>query len=165
VKSLGPAAIFCGVLTVLLSLPGCNTHPVSAASPLSQSQAEKLAAQITINSCNADRTNLKQSVKLGTPDPNGHIREKYGPVLVYPIQVTWTGSCVGKVMGRTDYYENINAKYTASYYQDDFGEWKHTPYVGKCDWSRTAYQMEGEAKASIPNPPVDGCALMDLSAQ
>ena len=162
-KYSGPGVAVCGALAIALSLAVYNSETVNAASALTQADAEKLASQITVNGCNSDRKDLTQSVKLGTPDPNGHIREKYGPVMVYPIQVTWTGSCVGKVMGRTDYYANIDGKYTASYYRNDFGEWAHTPYVGKCSWSRVAYQMDGQAKTSIPNPAVDSCSLMDLS--
>jgi len=165
VKFLGPLAAGCGALAIAFSLFAYKTTAVNAADALSQQEAEKLAAQITINQCNGDRSQLAQSVKLGTPDPNGKIREKHGPVMVYPIQVTWAGSCVGKVMGRTDYYSNINAKYTASYYKNDFGDWAHTPYVGKCSWSRVAYQMDGQAKTAIPNPAVDSCSLMDLSNQ
>jgi hypothetical protein len=138
---------------------------VDAATALTQAEAEKLAAQITVNQCNADRSQLQEAVKLGTPDPNGHIREKYGSVMVYPVQVTWTGSCSSKVIGRTDYYSGIKAQYTASYYRNDFGDWAHTPYVGKCSWQRTAYQMDGQPRSEIPNPPVDSCSLMDLSNQ
>lgn len=164
-KFLGPAAAACGALAVVFSINACKSEKVHAASALSQSEAEKLAAQITVNGCNGDRGGLTESVKLGTPNPNGHIREKYGPVQVYPVQVTWTGNCVAKVMGRTDYYANINGKYTASYYRNDFGEWAHTSYVGQCAWSRVAYQMDGQAKTPIPNPPTDSCSLMDLSNQ
>lgn len=154
-KHLGSRAAVCCAFAVVLSFIACKSAPASAQSALSQSEAEKLAAQITINGCNAERSQLTETVKLGTPDPNGHIREKYGPVMVYPILVTWSGSCVGKVMGRTDFYSSINAQYTASFYRNDFGEWAHTPYVGKCSWSRVAYQMDGASKSSIPNPPAD----------
>lgn len=164
-KFLGPFAAGCGVFAIAFSLSACKTNKVDAASALTQADAEKLAAQITINQCNENRGGLSQVVKLGTPDPNGKIREKHGPVMVYPVQVTWSGSCTSKVMGRTDYYGNINAKYTASYYKNDFGEWSHTPYVGKCSWSRVAYKMDGQAKTAIPNAPVDSCSLMDLSNQ
>lgn len=164
-KFPGPVTAVCGVLAITFSLSACKTTRVDAASALTQAEAEKLAAQITISGCNGDRSQLTSTVKLGTPDPNGRIREKVGAVMVYPIQVRWTGSCVGKVIGRTDYYAGINAKYTASYYKNDFGDWAHTPYVGKCSWSRAAYKMDGQAKSSIPNPPVDSCSLMDLSNQ
>ncbi len=165
VKYLGPVAALCGALTVVFSLSACKSTQVKAASALSQAEAEKLAAQITINQCNADRSQLQQTVKLGTSDPNGHIREKYGPVMVYPVQLTWTGGCTSKVIGRTDYYSSIDAKYTARYYQNDFGEWAHTPYLGKCSSQRVAYQMDGQPKTPVPNPPTDSCALMDLRNQ
>ena len=164
-KYLGPVAAVCGALTVAFSLSACKSTQVNAASALTQAEAEKLAAQITINQCNADRSQLQQTVKLGTPDPNGHIREKHGSVMVYPVQVTWTGACTSKVIGRTDYYSGIDAKYTASYYKNDFGDWAHTPYVGKCSWQRVAYQMDGQSKTPIPNASTDSCALMDLGAQ
>jgi len=162
---MGSRAVLYCAFAFVLSLTACKSAPASAQSALTQPEAEKLAAQATINNCNADRTQLTETVKLGTPDPNGHIREKYGSVMVYPVQVTWAGSCVGKVMGRTDFYSSITARYTASYYKNDFGEWSHTPFVGKCSWSRVAYQMDGDSRTSIPNPAVDSCSLMDLSNQ
>ena len=163
-KYLGHVAAGCGVVAVILSLAACKSDKVSAADALSQAEAEKMAAQITIDHC-SDASGIKQTVKLGTPDPNGHIREKHGAVKVYPIQVTWTGDCSDKQMGRTDYYANINAKYTASFYRNDFGDWAHTPYVGQCSRSKVAYQVDGQGKTEIPNPPVDSCALKDLSSQ
>lgn len=165
-KYLGPFAAFCGVLAVALTFSACKTNKVNAAaSGLSQAEAEKLASQITINDCTGNHSQLSQTVKLGKADPNGHIREKHGSVMVYPIQVTWAGSCTGKPMGRTDYYANIQARYTASFYKNDFGDWSHTPYVGTCSWQRVAYQMDGQAKTDIPNPSTDSCALKDLSTQ
>ena len=152
------------LLMSFVALAACRTKPANAATALSQSEAQKLASTITINQC-TDRAALKQDVKLGTPDPHGHIREKYGPVMVYPVQVTWSGSCVGKPMGRTDFYDNIQARYTTNYYRDDFGNWAHTPFNGKCSWVRTAYQMEGQAKTNIPNAAPEGCSLMDLGNQ
>ena len=163
-KYLGPAAVFCGVLAVSFSLSAWKTHKVDAATALTQAEAEKLVANTSINGC-TDRSKLTSQVRLGTPDPNGHIREKYGPVMVYPVQVTWTGSCVGKVIGRTDFFANINAKYTTNFWRNDFGEWSNTPYTGLCKWQRVAYQMNGQAKTPIPNPAVEGCALMDLRNQ
>lgn len=162
---MGPRAVLCCAFAIVLSLTACKSSPVDAQSTLTEAEAQQLAAQATVNGCNADRNQLAEAVKLGTPDPNGHIREKYGPVMVYPVMVTWTGSCVGKVMGRTDFYSSITARYTASYYKNDFGEWSHTPFVGKCSWSRVAYQMDGDSRSSIPNPAVDSCSLMDLSNQ
>lgn len=159
---MGSRAAVCCAFALLLSLT--TTQSVRAQSALSQADAQKLAAQATINGCTG-RSQLNQSVRLGTPDPNGHIREKYGSVMVYPVQITWNGSCVGKVMGRTDFYSNINGIYTASFYRNDFGEWSHTPFVGKCSWSRVAYQMDGSSKTPIPNAAIDSCSLMDLSNQ
>lgn len=164
-KKLGLVAAGCGIV-LSVCLTACNSNPVKAAAPaLTQAEAEKILDNVTVASCTGDRSQLSRTVKLGTPDPNGHIREKYGPVMTYPVQVTWTGSCVGKVMGRTDYYANINAKYTAGYYRNDFGEWAGTPLVGRCTDQRVAYQMDGQAKVEIPNPPMDGCSLMDLRNQ
>ena len=164
-KYLGPVAAVCGALTVAFSLSACKSIQVSAESALSQAEAEKLVSVTTINGCNGDRSQLQRAVKLGTPDPNGHIREKYGPVMVYPVQVTWTGSCVGGDSNRTDFFENINAKYTTSFWRNDFGEWSNTPYNGLCKWQRVAYQIKGQPKTPIPNPSTDGCALMDLRNQ
>lgn len=165
-KALGPVAAACGALVISISLSGCTSKPVNAApAALTQAEAEKLLDNVTLAGCNADRSQLRRTVRLGTPDPNTHIREKYGPVMTYPVMVTWTGSCVGKVMGRTDFYDSINAKYTAGYWRNDFGEWSSTPLVGTCRAQRVAYQVDGNPKFTIPNPPMDGCSLMDLRNQ
>lgn len=164
-KYLGPVAAFSGVIAVALTLSAYRTNTVNAATALSQAEAEKLVSVTTINGCNLDRSHLIRTVRLGTPDPNGHIREKYGPVMVYPVQVTWTGTCVGGDSYRTDFFENINAKYTTSFWRNDFDEWSNTPYNGLCKWQRVAYQVKGQSKTPIPNPAVEGCSLMDLRNQ
>lgn len=160
-KLLGPRAAACGLLAITFSLSACKSHTVNAASALSQAEAEKLVANTTINDC-TDLSQLHSVVKLGAPDPNGHIRERHGPVMVYPVQVTWTGSCIGKGYGRTDYFENINAKYETNFWRNDFDEWANTPYNGLCKRQRVAYQMDGQARTGIPNPAVEACSLQDL---
>ena len=164
-RKIGSNVARCAVLgsLVFFSFLGSN-HKVSAASALSQAEAEKLTSIIYINGCPGAQPQLTRTLRLGTPDPNGHIREKYGPVMVYPVMLTFSGSCTGHPMGRTDYFNGIAAKYTASYCRNEFGEWSHTPFVGSCNWSRTAYQMDGQPKAQVPAGEAAGfCSLAEVS--
>ena len=149
------------VLALLLG-SGCRVN-VQAASALGQAEAEKVSSNVYIADCHPPQPGLERTVTLGKPDPNGHIREKYGPVMVYPVQVTWTGSCSGHPVGpqQTDYFENVNARYTANYYKDDFGNWSHTPFVGSCKWLHTAYQQQGGPKVPVPNAHEDHCSIAD----
>ena len=138
-------------------------HRVSAAEGLSQPEAEKISSNIYIANCHPPQAGLTRVVTLGKPDPNRRIRERYGPVMVYPVQVTWTGNCIGHPMGpqQTDFYENVNARYTANYFKDDFGNWAHTPYVGSCRTVHKAYQQKGGPVVQIPNAQPEGCATQD----
>ena len=154
-----------GVPAAILALATATgvQHQVSAASGLSQEEAEKVSSNIYIANCHPPQAGLTRTVALGKPDPSGHIREKYGPVLVYPIQVTWAGSCVGHPMGpdQTDFYENVTARYTSNYFKDDFGNWSHTPFVGSCRWVHKAYQQKGRQVVQIPNAQPEGCMTAD----
>ena len=141
---------------------GC-TRSVSAQAALSQAEAEKQSSNIYMADCHPPQPTLTRTVVLGKPNPNGHIREQYGPVLVYPVQVTWSGSCSGHPANpqQTDFYENLQARYTASYYKDQFGNWAHTPFVGSCSRVHAAYQPAGSPRISIPNAQPEGCRPAD----
>lgn len=155
---LGVPAAICALVAGL----GCN-HQVSAATALSQAEAESISNNIYIANCHPPQQGLTRTVVLGTPNPNGHIREQYGPVMVYPVQVTWTGSCVGHPMGpqQMDVYDHVQARYTASYYKDQFGNWAHTPFVGSCSWVHVSYQPQGSAPIPVPNAHAEGCSTAD----
>ena len=141
---------------------GCH-NKVNAETGLSQAEAEQVSSNIYISNCHLPQPDLVRKVVLGKPDPNGHIREKYGSVMTYPVQVTWTGSCSGHPVSpqQTDFYENVNAKYTASYYKDQFGNWSHTPFVGTCSWVHAAYQPQGQPKTPVPNAQAEKCGISD----
>ena len=84
-----PAAIF-----ALATATGVQ-HGVSAATGLSQEEAEKVSSNIYIANCHPPQAGLTRTVTLGKPDPNGHIREKYGPA----DGLSGAGDVVGKLFG------------------------------------------------------------------
>ncbi|MBV9669955.1 MAG: hypothetical protein JOZ43_03275 [Acidobacteriales bacterium] len=154
-------------LTTLSLTSGCTAQAGAASGEkLGQTEAEQISKNIYIAGCHEPQPGITRKVALGAPNANGRIREQYGAKLVFPIQVTWSGSCVSKTTGLTNYYDNIDAKYTAAYYKDQFGNWTHTPYVGTCRWTHTAYQQDGDTKKPVPeneqqNITHKSCGLAD----
>jgi len=83
--------------------------------------------------------------------------------MVYPVQVTWSGTCSGHPAGpqQIDLYDSIQARYTANYYKDQFGNWAHTPFVGTCSWIHRSYQPSGSSSITIPNAHAETCGIAD----
>lgn len=147
---------------VLAFSTGC-THTANAQAALTQAEAEKVSSNIYIANCHPPQPGLTRTVALGKPNPNGRVREIYGPTLVYPVQVTWTGTCSGHPANdnQTDFFTDVDAKYTANYYRDQFGNWTHTPFVGVCKWIHASYQPNGSPKIPVPGAHLEGCNIAD----
>ena len=135
-------------ITAIAATYGCNAQPATGG--MSQSEAERVSNNIYIAGCHLPQPGITRTVQLGQPNPNGKIREQYGAKLVYPIQITWSGSCINRTSGLTNYYADVDAEYTANYYKDQFGKWTHTPFVGTCKWTHVAYQQDGDVKKPVP---------------
>ena len=136
-------------MTLTLGMSAALVCVAADQASLTQKEAEDLTNKIYVQQCDAD-TVFQQTVKLGAVNKSAYIYGSLKPETVYPVQKTFSGSCVAHPMGRTD-WGTVDAKYTTNFYRDSFGDWKHTPVLGVCNYQRTAYQVEGQPKVDKPD--------------